>query len=205
MKNFVLGLCSRMDCETGEKADDNRVGACPGFPLDKVPSNPTSACFAYNGTCYKCNPDRGSDCSQEWLWKYSFNYSNWWYTQVVCNDPYEEEDEGEFFAEGCLDESLLKKQSNEVFKHNEVAISYSANFLQLVKKYDVLGRRGINKRPSHMALYQKNMGISQPEIETSVILQIPSMSSVDYCDRDSLGMWTCNTNKKTLKKKSLVC
>lgn len=96
---------------------------------------------------------------------------------------------------------MLKKQSNEVFKHNEVAISYSANFLQLVKKYDVLGRRGINKRPSHMALYQKNMGMSQPEVETSVVLQLPSISSADYCDRDSLGKWTCNINKKTLKKR----
>lgn len=80
----------KVDCETGEMADDNRVGACPGFPLDKVPSNPTASCFAYNGTCYKCNPDRGSECSAEWLWKYSFNYSSWWYMQIDCNSPFGE-------------------------------------------------------------------------------------------------------------------
>jgi len=79
-----------VDCETGEKVDRNRVGACPGFPLDNVPSNPKRSCIAYNGKCYRCKYENNYvDCSQEWLWKWMFNVQNigTWYAEVDCNNP----------------------------------------------------------------------------------------------------------------------
>ena len=194
----------KVDCETGEKADDNRVGACPGFPLDKVPSNPTSACFVYNGTCYKCNPDRGSDCSQEWLWKYSFNYSNWWYTQVDCNDPYEEEVEGEFFAEGCLDESLLRKMSMQEYVTNDEVetLNYSVDFTKVSQKYDALGRRNMYRPSEKIVLFNKNIRYDKKELneERFIISGTLSGSSAELCDWLPSGEWVCGKNRVLAKR-----
>ena len=190
-----------VDCESGEKVDRNRVGACPGFPLDKVPSNPKRTCVAYDGRCYRCKSENSYvDCSQEWLWKWSFNVQNigTWYAEVDCYNPFEDD---EIIVEGCLDESLLRKASMQEYVEDDESLSYSVDLKKVSQKYDALGRHGINKQPSHMALYQKNMGKPQRKIETSVILQIPSISSADYCDRDSSGSWSCNKNKKGLKKR----
>lgn len=87
-QNYTLrindDLGGSMDCQFS--VSYKQGAACLNFPLDSVPSNPTTACFKYNGTCYKCNPARGSECSGEWLWKY-FDLANvgWWYTQVDCS------------------------------------------------------------------------------------------------------------------------
>ena len=192
-----------VDCETGEKVDRNRVGACPGFPLDKVPSNPKQSCIAYNGKCYRCKSENSYvDCSQEWLWKWNFNEQNIgsWYAEVDCYNPFEDD---EIITDRCIDESVLRKVSAREYYHDSdnAANDYSVVLTKHVKKYDALGRYGINKQPSHMALYQKNMSTPQWKIETSDILQIPSISSEDYCDRDSSGRWNCNKNKKGLKKR----
>ena len=137
-----------VDCETGDKVDNNRVGACPGFPLDNVPSNPKNACFAYNGTCYKCNPARGSECSNSWLWQGTFTSANvgWWYEKVDCYDPFGEEDEGLKCYEVVLgdDENddfyLLKQQSKENESYEEMsAIDGEANKINNYY-YDALGR-----------------------------------------------------------------
>lgn len=190
----------KVDCETGEKAVGNGIGACSAYP-ESVPSN-VSGCYSYNGSCYICDKSKGDyvDCNADWLWKYNFPYHDW-FKQVDCYDPYEEENE--IIAEGCLDESLLRKVSMQEHVANDdvKTLSYSVDFTQFSQKYDALGRHRINKLPSHIALYQRNMSMFQPEVETSVVLQLPSISSADYCDRDSLGKWTCNINKKTLKKR----
>lgn len=195
---------TEIDCESGERKDDNRIGQCPGFPLEDVPNHPEEACVAYNGKCYRCNPARGSECAYSWLWTGgSFGTHNigYYYEQVDCYDPFG--DEEEILVDGCADESVLRKVSAREYYHDSdnAVNDYSVVLTKHVKKYDALGRHGINKQPSHMALYKTNMSISQRKIETSVTLQIPSISSADYCDRDSSGRWNCNKNKKGLKKR----
>ena len=79
-----------VDCETGDKVDKNKVGMCPGFPLDAVPINPDQACIAYQGKCYRCKSENSYvDCSLEWLWKWNFNEQNigYWYEEIDCNMP----------------------------------------------------------------------------------------------------------------------
>lgn len=84
-----------VDCETGKKIDNNRIGVCPGFPLDMVPDKPKRTCVAYNGKCYRCKSENTFvDCSQEWLWKWNFNEQNVgsWYEYVDCYNPKYESD-----------------------------------------------------------------------------------------------------------------
>jgi len=98
-----------VDCESGEKVDRNRVGVCPGFPLDKVPSNPKRSCVAYDGRCYRCKSENSYvDCSQEWLWKWSFSEQNIgsWYAEVDCYNPRYEGN-----VAGCLESKGLYKAS----------------------------------------------------------------------------------------------
>ena len=140
-----------VDCETGNKVDNNRVGACPGFPLDNVPSNPRNACFAYNGTCYKCNPARGSECSNSWLWQGSFTPSNvgWWYEEVNCEDPF-----GDDFDGQCPDKFYLEK--SEVDNHDYLEIkNYTIEYSVSQKDYDALGRRLNGKRPKFLRSFNK--------------------------------------------------
>ena len=137
-----------VDCTTGEKVDRNRVGQCPGFPLDRVPSNPTSACFAYNGSCYKCNPNRGSDCASDWLWLWTFTPSNvgWWYEKVDCYDPFGEEDDLKCYEIVLNDDEnddfiLLKQQSKESESYEELStINDGVNIINKIYYYDALGR-----------------------------------------------------------------
>lgn len=156
-----------VDCETGDKVDNNRVGACPGFPLDNVPSNPKNACFAYNGTCYKCNPARGSECSNSWLWQGTFTSANvgWWYEKVDCYDPFGEEDEGEFVENkqyACLVENKhtalhkLTGNASNLAKNN-IKDQYGIVFSMLsVNKYDVLGRNRINYNNNYIKKHSFN-------------------------------------------------
>ena len=140
-----------VDCETGNKVDNNRVGACPGFPLDNVPSNPRNACFAYNGTCYKCNPARGSECSNSWLWQGSFTPSNvgWWYEEVDCENPFEDDFDGQ-----CPDKFYLEK--SEVDNHDYLEIkNYTIEYSVSQKDYDALGRRLNGKRPKFLRSFNK--------------------------------------------------
>ncbi|MBQ7080027.1 MAG: hypothetical protein IJM92_10305 [Fibrobacter sp.] len=193
---------NEVDCSTGEKTDKG-IGVCPAQPLDAIPSDLSNACFAMDGKCYKCKDSSPyGGCAQSWIWTQKLYYAEPYYLEEVdCYDPFE--DEEKMLVEGCVDESVLRKVSaRESYHDSDNAVNdYSVVLTKSVKKYDALGRHGTNKQPSHMALYQKNMGIPQQKIESSVILQLPSISSADYCDRDSLGSWNCNKNKKGLKKR----
>lgn len=148
-----------VDCETGEKVDRNRVGACPGFPLDNVPSNPKHTCIAYNGKCYRCKSENSYvDCSQEWLWKWSFSEDNIgsWYAEVDCYNPRYEGN-----VAGCLESKGLYKASigfdNIVDGYDDVVEISSS------KKYDAKGRmiyignETHNKMPQYRKVIKKEL------------------------------------------------
>lgn len=120
-----------VDCNTGNRIDKNKIGACPGFPLDEIPSNPTSACFAYKGTCYKCNPSRGGDCGNSWLWSGSFSYGNigWWYVEIDCHTS--------------LQKQAPYGQSQDITTEETFDIDFTIS----QKNFDILGRRK-NSRPT---------------------------------------------------------
>ena len=142
-----------VDCETGEKVDRNRVGACSGFPLDKVPSNPKQSCIAYNGKCYRCKSENSYvDCSQEWLWKWSFSEQNIgsWYAEVDCYDPFGEHDNQ------CPNgNALMKRAVNYSNVENIDSYEYGVNFQNNVKYYDVLGRKTSMANSAKQILYRK--------------------------------------------------
>ena len=139
-----------VDCETGDKVDRNRIGACPGFPLDNVPSKPERACIAYNGKCYRCNPSNSFvDCSADWLWKYSFDLglvSRGFYKQVDCYDPFEEDVDLKCYEIDLNDDEndglfLLKQQSKESGSYEEHStINGEVNIINNIYYYDALGR-----------------------------------------------------------------
>ncbi len=76
-------------------------GTCSPYPIFSTPSDPLNACFAINGKCYKCNPDRGAECGYNWLWNTGFSEGNigWWYKEISCNGA----------SNKCPDNALLKK------------------------------------------------------------------------------------------------
>lgn len=138
-----------VDCETGDKVDRNRVGVCPGFPLDHVPSNPERACLAYNGLCYRCNLARGSECASSWLWTGgSFGSHNigYYYEQVDCYDPFEEDVDLKCYEIDLNDDEndgffLLKQQSKESGSFEEHStINGEVNIINNIYYYDALGR-----------------------------------------------------------------
>ena len=142
-----------VDCETGEKVDINRVGACPGFPLDSVPDNPKGTCVAYNGKCYRCKSENSYvDCYQEWLWKWSFSEDNigLWYAEVDCYNPFGEHDNQ------CPDgNALMKRAVNYSNVENIDNYEHGVNFQNNVKYYDVLGRKTSMANSAKQILYRK--------------------------------------------------
>lgn len=190
-----------VDCSTGAAAasSSSGVGECPSHPLRHVPSDPLKACFAKNGKCYKCNPDRGGDCGNDWLWMYDFNASNvgWWYTEVDCYDPFDEEDQ-------CPDDATLYKktiaQVSEVSEETD-----SASVLKTSKVfYDVLGRKTVASPKTKRYLFQRNLkyqtaaDINIWNEETPVYLK----TSTIECGNNSKGEWICKevSGESTLKK-----
>ena len=194
-----------VDCETGEKVDRNRIGMCPGFPLDNVPSNPQNACFAYEGSCYKCNPARGPECLNSWLWQVTFTSANvgWWYERVDCNNPFGEEDE--LVTCRCIDESVLKKEAVEVNyqKVDDNAKEYHVNFMKTGNKYDALGRMKNHVTANKLVLFNKKVSNKEKQFsrDYAAISGVITVSSDTLCDRFSSGEWVCG--KKNILAKRL--
>ena len=162
-----------VDCETGEKVDRNRVGACPGFPLDNVPSNPKHTCIAYNGKCYRCKSENSYvDCSQEWLWKWSFSEQNIgsWYAEVDCYDPFGEITEACFEIDLSDDGiALLKRTEKNVVKYANITENNMENSISTIYYYDLLGRNleyhaGLNlEQPIYSKRKSKKLNILSKE------------------------------------------
>ncbi|WP_300189883.1 hypothetical protein [Fibrobacter sp.] len=163
-----------VDCESGEKTDVNRIGACSGFPLDRVPSNYMKACFAYKGSCYKCNSQRGSDCASSWLWRGTFVSSNigWWYELVDCYSPDEKNDDSV-----CPENSALYK----TISNNEDSVVEDEKKRQgdllTYNYFDALGR-SIKKKDSFgvkrvvFAKTLQNKNVSRATLEGSMGVKI---------------------------------
>lgn len=121
-----------VDCETGEKPIENGIGVCAAYPGSK-PSN-TSTCYAYNGSCYRCDNDRDYvDCKADWLWNYNFPYHDW-FKQVDCNEPYEE---GKYI---CPEVSALRKNTSNVYFTDAYKDSEKLKSLSEPYHFDALGR-----------------------------------------------------------------
>ena len=184
-----------VDCESGEKVDRNRVGACPGFPLDKVPSNPNQSCVAYDGRCYRCKSENSYvDCSQEWLWKWTFNVQNIgsWYAEVDCYNPFEDDDNDGL----CPDGNVLMKTATVI--NNMEKINYndiSADYLSVVKFYDVLGRRFNGNRSKFLKTFKKQ----EKKIERVKVTAF-DVGSVIYIPIEDLGL-----SRNYLAKEGQTC
>ncbi|MDR2581635.1 MAG: hypothetical protein LBC85_11685, partial [Fibromonadaceae bacterium] len=55
-------------------------------PMFGLPPNGVTSCVRVGNSCYTCNPDRGRDCEQAWVWLVGNPSDNYWYSQVGCNE-----------------------------------------------------------------------------------------------------------------------
>nr|AGS52960.1 hypothetical protein [uncultured bacterium contig00028] len=58
-------------------------------PMYGVPPNGINSCVKKDGKCYICNPDRGEQCLQEWVWQVNDASSEWWYAEISCEEASE--------------------------------------------------------------------------------------------------------------------
>jgi len=192
---------TEVDCATGiEKTKDEGIGLCPSHPLTKVPSDPQNACFALGGKCYKCKSERSSACGEEWLWKGNFNSSNvgWWYTEVDCYNPFEDNHDGQ-----CPDGSILQKRvANSDNGSKEGYVDYTMELLNTQKYYDVLGRNANRNLKQKRALYRLDR-MSSIEKDITMEGYIGSFTGKG-CYKNSSGEWVCsfNENYSPLKKQN---
>lgn len=132
---------TEIDCISGERKDNNRIGQCPGFPMETTPYNPEQACIAHNGKCYRCKSENSYvNCSHDWLWtgeNFGTHNIGSWYEEVDCYDPFENDD----FDGQCPDELVLKKSAASGTENKYALESYTINFSPTSKTFDVLGRR----------------------------------------------------------------
>ena len=119
--------CSEGAGESSSSSEE----VCPSHPLLSVPSNPLNACFEKNGSCYKCNSERGSECGNNWLWIYDFVESNvgYWYEEIDCG------------TSNFRSMFLAKKNLPETGKSSKEDISNEVWGNKTKFYYDALGRR----------------------------------------------------------------
>jgi hypothetical protein len=111
-------------------------GVCLAYPLSSTPADPLNACFTVNGRCYKCDSDRGAECSNNWLWNNGFSEGNvgYWYTEIACNGV----------SNKCSDNALLRKSMLDRDSENvPTDESYPDYVWRKDSKffYDAMGRR----------------------------------------------------------------
>lgn len=186
----------KVDCETGKKPVENGIGICAAFPGSKP--DKISACYSYKGSCYVCDNSKDYiDCNADWLWNYNFPTHSW-FKQVDCYDPFGEDDE-EIIADGCIDESILRKQlAKEYYQdRDDMAIDYSIDFTKPTKRYDVLGRK-VSQKPSQRIILFNKKTINEKQVQTNDYIAISgtiTVSSDTLCDRLSSGEWVCGENR----------
>jgi hypothetical protein len=61
-------------------------GNCIEPTNNVVPPGGVTSCIVRDGNCYTCNPDRGNECNQGWIWGNGGNVGdNYWYKKVECS------------------------------------------------------------------------------------------------------------------------
>ncbi len=60
------------------------TGNCIPPPGSVSPPNGIETCIVVAGKCYICNPDRGQQCSSEWLWTGQQVDQDYWFTPIGC-------------------------------------------------------------------------------------------------------------------------
>jgi hypothetical protein len=94
------------------------VGNCvaPGY-FD--PPDGMETCIVVNGKCYKCNPERGADCLQAWVWQGQQVTSDYWYKEVSCT--------GGVSSSSARSSSSVAVSSSSNRSSSSVAVSSSSN------------------------------------------------------------------------------
>jgi len=54
-------------------------------PMYGLPPSGVKSCIKKNGKCYTCNPDRGKECEQAWIWQAN-SIEDYWYKEVSCSE-----------------------------------------------------------------------------------------------------------------------
>ena len=143
---------TEIDCISGERKDNNRIGQCPGFPMETTPYNPEQACIAHNGKCYRCKSENSYvNCSYDWLWtgeNFGTHNIGSWYEEVDCDDPFEEDD----FDQCIAGNALFKQNVHYNAIQHEDLVPYSLN-VSPKNYFDLLGRQTSKKTSDYIKLY----------------------------------------------------
>jgi len=78
------GTSSSSKASSSSAANSN-TGTCVE-PMNGLPPNGTKSCIIVNNKCYTCNPDRGNECSQGWIWQGGNVSDQYWYKEVSCSE-----------------------------------------------------------------------------------------------------------------------
>ena len=54
-------------------------------PMYGIPPNGVKSCIKKDGKCYTCNPDRGKECENAWVWQAN-SIDTYWYKEVSCSE-----------------------------------------------------------------------------------------------------------------------
>jgi uncharacterized membrane protein YgcG len=195
-------------CDGGsvENSSSSGSGGCAPYPLLSTPSDPLNACFATNGKCYKCNPDRGSECSYSWLWSNGFSEGNvgWWYKEIACEGS----------SNKCQDSPFLPKKSvlEKDLEYAKEDVSYEVWKNKTQVFYDALGRRTqanpkvrrylFLQKKDKTAIYNDNFD-SWNANDNFVSIDLHTTQ----CYKNSKSGWICEKDSQlsALKKDGNIC
>jgi len=187
---------TEIDCISGERKDNNRIGQCPGFPMETTPYNPEQACIAHNGKCYRCKSENSYvNCSHNWLWtgeNFGTHNIGLWYEEVDCNDPFEEKNNDERCPDGI---ALMKRTADYDDESSGKDNAYSIDLLNAPKYFDALGRRLKKTKRIHQITFTQNKAKNTYSLNHSF-----DVGSVVNIPIEHLGL-----SRNTLAKKILDC
>ena len=162
---------TEIDCISGERKDNNRIGQCPGFPMETIPYNPEQACIAHNGKCYRCKFENSYvNCSHDWLWtgeNFGTHNIGAWYEEVDCNDPFEEKNNDERCLDGI---ALMKRTADYDDESSGKDNAYSIDLLNTARYFDALGR-GISMTKSTRQIFYKKINRKMQNHNANIQLQ----------------------------------
>ena len=155
--------------------------ACFPYPLAYTPANPHTACFSVSGKCYKCNPDRGSECGNSWLWNSGFSTGNvgWWYKEIACG-----ENGVELKALGtCSGVGFLQKKTFEGNSYNSDESALYEIWRNKTKfLYDALGRKTQTNPKVRRYLFLPNKIYSEEQYSGLSEMSLLSKESKEYIE-----------------------